>query len=312
MKRFVAGLDGGGTKTAVAIADESGVVVHAFTSGPINFNGNDEAAIRGNFEEIMRIIGEVCGGLDLCEQICIGAAGVSNPTVMPRLTSHVRDCGYQGGLLITGDHDTALCGAQDNPYGMGMILIAGTGSICYGRNEAGLTYRAGGFGYLIDDEGSGYSIGRDLLTAVVRAEDGRSPKTAITQLVYERLQVDSVRGIVGFVYDKRTDKKDIAALAPLLSEACALGDQAVLNIVEKSALSLLELAVPVVETLSLQEGVLAMAGSVLLKNDGVRNAFTAKLNQRYPGLSCITAKKDAAGGAVLMALNRLNGVETGK
>jgi N-acetylglucosamine kinase-like BadF-type ATPase len=309
MKRFVAGLDGGGTKTAVAITDESGAVVHAFASGPINFNGNDEAAIRGSFEEIMRIIGEVCGGLDRCEQICIGAAGVSNPTMTARLTSHIRDCGYPGGLLIIGDHETALCGALDDPYGRGIILIAGTGSICYGRNEAGLTHRAGGFGYLIDDEGSGYSIGRDLLAAVVRSEDGRAPKTAIAALVYERLQVGTVREIVSFVYDKKTGKKEIAALAPLLSEACALGDQAAMEIVEKSARSLVELAVPVVEKLSLQEGVLAMAGSVLLKNEKIRNAFRERLKREYPGLSCIAAKKDAESGAVLMALNRLNGVE---
>jgi len=309
MKKFVAGLDGGGTKTAVAIADESGAVVRAFTSGPINFNGNDEAAIRGSFEEIMRMIGEVCGGLDRCAQICIGAAGVSNPAVTARLTSHVRNCGYPGGLHITGDHETALHGALDDPYGRGIILIAGTGSICYGRNEVGLTHRAGGYGYLIDDEGSGYSIGRDLLAAVVRAEDGRAPETAIAALVYERLQVRTVREIVGFVYDKKTGKKEIAALAPILSEACALGDQAAMEIVDKSARSLVELAVPVVRKLSLQEGVLAMAGSVLLKNDEIRNAFGERLKREYPGLSCIAAKKDAASGAVLMALNLMNGVE---
>lgn len=309
MKRFVAGLDGGGTKTAAAIADESGFVVRAFTSGPINFNGNDEAAIRGSLEEMMLIIGEACGGLDRCEQICVGAAGVSNPTVTDRLVSLVRDCGYSGGLLITGDHETALSGALDDPNGRGIILIAGTGSICYGRNEAGLTHRAGGFGYLIDDEGSGYSIGRDLLAAVVRAEDGRAPETAISSLVYDRLQVETVRELIGFVYDKKTGKKEIAALAPLLAEACALGDRAAMAIVEKSARSLFELAVPVVRRLALQDGVLAMAGSVLLHNEEIRNAFEERLNREFPGLSCIAAKKDAASGAVLKALNLLNRVE---
>jgi N-acetylglucosamine kinase-like BadF-type ATPase len=301
--RYVAGLDGGGTKTAVTVADENGLVVHTFTSGAINFNGQDEMSIRLSLREIVETIDKVCGGLIHCVQICIGTAGVSNPTVFTRLTSNVRECGYQGGLIITGDHETALCGANDSEYGI--IIIAGTGSICYGKNEFGLSHRTGGFGHLIDDEGSGYSIGRDLLTAVVQANDGRIPQTAITRMVYEQLQLETVQQVIGFVYDKRTNKKDIAALAPLLSNACALSDQAALTIARKSARSLFELVVPVVNKLSMQEGTVAMAGSVLLKNTFIQASFIEILKQSYPGLHCIPAKKDASSGAILLALNRL-------
>lgn len=303
MLRYVAGLDGGGTKTAVTVADEKGVAVHAFTSGAINYNGQDEASIRSSLREIFETIAKVCGGLDRCAQVCIGAAGVSNPTVITRLEASVRACGHQGGLLITGDQETALCGAHDSEYGI--ILIAGTGSICYGKNESGRSHRTGGCGHLIDDEGSGYSIGRELISALVRAHDGRIPATPITGMVYEQLQLESVQQIIGFVYDKRTNKKDIAALAPILSHACALGDEAALSIAKKSACSLFELVIPVVEKLSLQAGTLAMAGSVLLNNTYVQTAFADMLIQRYPDLKCITAKKDASHGAVLMALAKL-------
>ncbi|HEY2494800.1 MAG TPA: BadF/BadG/BcrA/BcrD ATPase family protein [Paenibacillus sp.] len=302
--RYVAGLDGGGTKTAVNIADETGLVVHTFISGAINYNGQDEASIRRSFQEICATLAKVCGSLDHCVQICIGAAGVSNPTVISRLESNVREYGYEGGLIITGDHETALYGAQDHLHGM--ILIAGTGSICYGKNECGLSHRTGGYGHLIDDEGSGYSIGRDILTAVVQANDGRLPPTEMTRMVYKQLHVETIQQIVGFVYDKSTNKKDIAALAPILTNACALGDEEALTIARKSACSLFELVVPVVEKLSLQEGTLAMAGSVLLKASFVQTAFVEMLKQRYPNMHCIIAKKDAASGAVLMALDRIN------
>ncbi|MBP1966279.1 N-acetylglucosamine kinase [Paenibacillus aceris] len=304
MKRYVAGLDGGGTKTAVTVADEHGLVVHAFTSGAINYNGQDADSIRHSFQDIFEEIAGVCGGLENCGQIVIGAAGVSNPTVSARLEANVRECGYQGKLFITGDQETALCGAHDSEYGI--ILIAGTGSICYGKNEDGVTHRAGGYGHLIDDEGSGYSIGRDLLSALVRAQDGRIEGTVIAGMVYEQLQLSTVQQIIGFVYNKETNKKDIAALAPILSEACTQGDETALAIAAKSAESLFEIAVPVVEKLSLQQGSLAMAGSVLLNNSYVRSAFVKRLGERYPDLTCITAKKDAASGAVLMALNRLD------
>ncbi|GGI46781.1 N-acetylmuramic acid/N-acetylglucosamine kinase [Paenibacillus marchantiophytorum] len=303
MKRYVAGLDGGGTKTAVNVADETGKLVHAFTSGAINYNGQDELSIRQSFQEIFETIATACEGLDACAQIVIGAAGVSNPSVIARLEANVRACGYHGELLITGDQETALCGAHESEFGI--ILIAGTGSICYGKNEAGFTHRSGGYGYLIDDEGSGYSIGRDLLAALVRSQDGRLPETVITGMVYEQLQLSSVQQIIGFVYDKQTNKKDIAALAPILSAACELGDKAALGIVNKSAQALCEIAVPVVEKLSLQRGSLAMAGSVLMKNTYVQSLFAAQLNEIYPQLTCITAKNDAANGAVWMALNRL-------
>ncbi|MBG9793764.1 ATPase [Paenibacillus dendritiformis] len=300
---YVAGVDGGGTKTAVTIADMKGTAVHTFTSGAINYNGQDEASVRSSLQDIFATIARVCGGLERCVQVCIGAAGVSNPTVIPRLEASVRECGYEGGLTITGDQETALCGAHGKA--VGVILIAGTGSICYGQNEAGQSHRAGGCGHLIDDEGSGYSVGRELLSAVVRAHDGRIPATPITEMVYRQLQIESIQQLIRFVYDQRTNKKDIAALAPILSQACALGDKTALSIADKSARSLCELVVPVVEKLGLQAGTVAMAGSVLLKNSEIRNGLTALLGERYPGMRCIAAGKDAAYGAVLLALGKL-------
>ncbi|SFJ01373.1 BadF-type ATPase [Paenibacillus sp. UNC496MF] len=302
--RYVAGMDGGGTKTAVTVADEHGRAVHRFTSGAINYNGQDEASIRQSFRAIMAEIAQACGGLGHLAYVCVGAAGVSNPAVRQRLTADVRECGYAGGLLITGDHETALCGALDSP--VGMILIAGTGSICFGRDAAGHTHRTGGCGYLIDDEGSGYSIGRELLTAAAKAGDGRIPPTVVTGLVYERLGVTSVRELVGFVHDKRTNKKDVAALATLLAPACDAGDAAALAIVKKSAAALLELVGPVAERLAMQGGRLVLAGSVLLKNAYVRDAFEALLGQAYPGMRCVAAPADASEGAVRMALLALN------
>lgn len=303
MKKYVAGLDGGGTKTAVKVADENGLLVHSFTSGAINYNGQDADSIRRSFLDIFSGIAGSCGGLENCAQIVIGAAGVSNPTVSARLEANARECGYRGKLFITGDQETALCGAHDSEYGI--ILIAGTGSICYGKSESGQVHRSGGYGHLIDDEGSGYSIGRDLLAATVRAHDGRIAETVIAEMVYEQLQVTTVQEIVGFVYNKETNKKDIAALAPILSAACAEGDAAALAIAEKSAVSLVEIAVPVVEKLAMQQGSLAMAGSVLLNNTYVRDAFVDRMGSLYPQLMCIEPKKDAASGAVLMALNRV-------
>ncbi|XID93510.1 N-acetylglucosamine kinase [Paenibacillaceae bacterium WGS1546] len=298
--KYAAGLDGGGTKTAVTIVDGQGREIRSFVSGAINYNGQDEESVRRSLEEIFRTIGEACRGLANCARVCIAAAGVSNPSVAPKLTSLARSCGYAGELTIVGDQEAALVGAHEGASGI--ILIAGTGSICYGRNEAGETHRAGGCGYLIDDEGSGYSIGRDLLAAVVRMHDGRLPPTAIAPLVYERLKTDSVRELIAFVHHRNTNKRDIAALASLLSDACDAGDAAALAIARRSAESLRELVLPVANKLILRRGSLALAGSVLLRNRYVREELLTLLRLDLPELNVYPARKDAAWGAVRIAL----------
>ncbi|MCT2195439.1 BadF/BadG/BcrA/BcrD ATPase family protein [Paenibacillus sp. MB22_1] len=301
--RYVVGIDGGGTKTKATVADETGNVVRSFAVGPLNLNGQDAGSVEQTLDHLLRIVAEVCGGLEHCVQMCLGAAGISNPVAAERLTSLIRSGGYRGGLDLVGDHETALCGALDRSHGL--ILIAGTGSICFGRNARGETHRTGGCGHLIDDEGSGYSIGRELLSAVVRAADGRSGPTAITELVYAQLEIDSVRQLIGFVYSKDTNKKDIAALAPLLSPACELGDSTALAIARRSAIALAEMAAPVASRLALEEGELALAGSVLLRSAHVQAGVREALNERFPRLTCTLPKHDAAYGAVMLALRAL-------
>lgn len=301
--RYVAGIDGGGTKTAVTVMDETGRTVDTFASGGINYNGRDEADVRRHLEEIAGMLDAACGGLASCTQLVIGAAGVSNPTVPGRLTTALRESGYGGGVHIVGDHETALFGALEREHGM--ILIAGTGSICFGRSESGDVRRTGGFGHLIDDEGSGYSIGRDILSAVVRSHDGRAPTTVLTELTYAKLGISSVAEIVGFVYDRRTGKQDIAALAPLLSEACALRDEAALAIATRCGVSLAELVMPVAARLWPDGGELALAGSVLLRNAHVREALLTRLRQVCPAVQAAEARRDASAGAALMALRML-------
>lgn len=301
---YVVGIDGGGTKTAVTIAYDNGDIALNFAVGPINYNGGDHTAIAATFEEIFKNINSCCGSLADVAHICIGAAGVSNPQVKHFLEQNVRNNGYAGQITITGDQETALYGAQNAMRGI--ILIAGTGSICFGINEKGKRHRTGGFGHLIDDEGSGYSIGRNLLSILVQAEDGRLSDTIIPAMVYEQLQLSTVQEIIGFVYSKATTKKDIAKLAPIMSLACERGDKQALKLAERCAVSLYELVVPVIERLELHESQIAIAGSVLQKSSFVKEALERKLSREYPRIKLIMPIKDAAYGAVLMGLSIIN------
>lgn len=306
---YIVGMDGGGTKTAVTIAhdQEQEGDLFTFTVGPINYNGGDADDIAASFAEMFERIKQYCHGLQAVVHICIGAAGISNPLVAHFLEQHVRKHGYDGPLTITGDQETALYGAQNDTQGI--ILIAGTGSICFGVNAKGERHRTGGFGHLIDDEGSGYSIGRDLLSLLVRAEDGRVGATMVPAMIYEQLGLGTVQEIIGFVYDKNTTKKDIAQLAPILTLACEKGDVYALKLAEHCAADLYELTIPVIERLQLWDSPIAIAGSVLHKSRFVREALERRLTQSHPQNKLIMPIKDAAYGAVLLGRAKANSGE---
>lgn len=303
MNGYVAGIDGGGTKTAVALTALDGTLLDEFNAGAINLNGESAANVQGNLRKIIDEIRLRCGSLDNCRGICIGAAGISNPKAREELEVSVRSSGYAGRLIIIGDDRTALYGAMGKMCGI--ILIAGTGSICFGRNASGDEHRTGGFGHLIDDAGSGYAIGREILSAVVRAFDGRNEATALTGMVFEQLRISTIPGLIRFVYDSSTNKRDIAKLAPNLTSACALGDPAAMRIAERCGADLMEMVRPVADRLGLAEGEIATAGSIMLRDPYVRNAFLSRLNAEYPGMSCIYPRHDAAYGAALYMLDNL-------
>ena len=239
------------------------------------------------------------GGLAGCGALCIGSAGISNPDAYHFLENTVRAGGYRGPLQIVGDQVTALAGALGTP--VGTVLIAGTGSICYARTADGHERRSGGWGHLIDDEGSAYALGRDILRAVVRAADGRAPATALTALLADRLGAESVQSVIRFTYAPTTTKKEIAALATLLDPALQQGDAAAHAIVDKAANELAAMATAVIPALDLQNGAIALLGSVLVKNRTLRTALTARLHAQFPSLSFPAPLGDAADGAAVMA-----------
>ncbi|SDS72696.1 BadF-type ATPase [Paenibacillaceae bacterium GAS479] len=301
---YILGLDGGGTRTTICVADESGLELQRFEVGPLNINGQREGAAEQTLAAVAHEL--VRRGVPLadCISLCIGAAGISNPEAPNRLAAALELHGFRGILTLAGDHETALWGALEGQPGL--VLIAGTGSICYGRGVSGETHRAGGFGHLIDDEGSGYSIGRAMLSAIVRAADGRSSgPTALAAPVFGQLELNGLAELVRWVYDPARVKKDIAGLAPLLAAACNAGDAAALAIAEHSAAALAELAEAVAVRLDLADGQLAPLGSVLLLCAPLRAAFAARLAQRLPRLRLTGAHRDAAYGAVLLAQREL-------
>ena len=297
-ERYYSGWDGGGTKTEVLCVNAAGEVIASQRFGPVNINGADRERVVQSIRDCMDFMSGLPGGLEACAALVIGAAGVSNRELNALFQDTIRSCGYTGPLALKGDQEIALAGAVESA---GAVLVAGTGSVCCGQDGYGHQARAGGCGHLIDDEGGGYAIGRDILAAAVRAMDNRIPSTVLTTLLKEEMGFENSRDIITWLYAPTTGKKEVAALAPLMLKAMDMGDEAALNIARKAALELTELVKGVWRTLDLKQGELAFVGSILLKCDLINREVTRLCEEACPGLRVIQAHGTPAQGAVKLA-----------
>lgn len=289
---FLAGVDGGGTKTKVVCVTADGQPLDTRLFGPFNLNSIGE-------ERFVGLLTEICAyltSLGSCEALCIGSAGISNQNMVRLVSDAMTRHGIRNWKLV-GDQEIALWGALDAQPGI--ALIAGTGSICFGRAADGTTVRSGGWGHLIGDEGSGYALGRDALAAVAKAMDGWGPETKITALLADQLHLTTRQEIVAYAYGG--DKSRIAALSRLVEEAAREQDAVALEIIRKNAAQMAQLVGAVSRKLCLGETKVAMLGGMLEHDTQLRKAFQKEMAAVHPQITCVAPCHDAATGAVMMA-----------
>lgn len=287
----IAGIDGGGTHTRLELRDEENRLLSRTEFGPFNLNAIGEAA----FRRLLRQVFAACGDMADCAKLCVGGAGISNPAVGAILGQELERAGFSGMWKLCGDQEIALRGAMDGP---GIAVIAGTGSICFGKNQAGQAARSGGFGHLIDDGGSGYALGRDVLSTVVQALDGRCPDTVILERVYYCLGREDPGAIVSFVYDETTDKAAIARFSSIALALAEEGNPTAQAILNRGAGELYALAAAVQRRLGLEGRPIALLGGLL----SGENPYRQTVEQKLSGLgTVIYPAHDALWGAAQMA-----------
>src|SRR5580765_311785 len=173
---FVLGIDAGGTKTVCYLADGDGRTLGEGRGSGANLHAHGELEVEKVLHEVIeQALGDRAIRPDA---VCVGVAGVDREEDDRLMRSIMRRLGLGAQTLIVNDALVALvAGVGDEP---GVFLVAGTGSIAYGVNRDCVAARAGGWGHVLGDEGSGYWIGRQALMAVVREADGRGPATRLT------------------------------------------------------------------------------------------------------------------------------------
>ncbi|MGE5576464.1 MAG: N-acetylglucosamine kinase [Syntrophothermus sp.] len=300
------GVDGGGTKTLWVAANAAGKVFGSGSLGPSNLQVVGEGRLRRLLAEVVHQAESATGCHPGAWQgVCLGLAGVGRPGDRELVEEMLREQGLSR-IQVVSDAHVALAGALGGQPGA--VVIAGTGSIAYGANAAGATARAGGWGYLLGDEGSGYAIGRAAIARSLQALDGRGAPTGLGAAISAHFGLIELTEIINRVYGGTLDRSEIASLVPLVDKAAADGDQVAGAVLAEAGGELALLAKAVLERLAMPGGAVATVGGVLLGSRGVREAFTRRLAELWPGAAVVLPKFWPAVGAVILAARQAEAV----
>jgi N-acetylglucosamine kinase-like BadF-type ATPase len=227
------GVDGGQTGTTALIGDETGRVLGAGSGGPCN-----HAAAAEGRQKLVHAVGDSVAAARA--QAGLNARGVRFAAACFGMSGGPRDKQAilreilpAAVVVVTDDAVIALAGATAGEPGI--VTIAGTGSIAFGRNAAGLTARVGGWGYIFGDEGGGFDIVRQALRAALRAEEGWGPPTALARALLDATGAADANETMHRFYTPDWPRSRVAALAPLVDEAAMAGDAVARDILRNAA-----------------------------------------------------------------------------
>lgn len=309
MKLFI-GIDGGQTSTKCILADQTGKVLGVGEGGPcIHLKDEDarEHARKVLYKAIHQAL--VAAGLSdtmEIESAFVGITGVSGPQAPAAITYREGVLGQFRIKLISIDHDARVALAGAIPTMIGVIAIAGTGSIAFGMNANGESARAGGWGYLLGDPGSAYEMGRQALIAICGEQDGTGPPTALTPRVLELLGIKTADLIPQVIYRDPAPKLRFASICKLITEVAEAGDPLASGIFSQGAKSLARMTCAVIRKLGMSDAPLCVSGSggVFQSGELIWKPYREEVLAHYPEASVIRPRFNPLHGSLLLALKQ--------
>lgn len=304
--KYVIGIDGGGTKFLVRAVDVNGVLLGEY-EGPTarHHNIGEEEMARRVDASVAACLAQFDGKREDCLAIAAGISGIDSDedqaavdgafAAMPGFTCPI-NCMNDAELThynLTG--------------GVGVLVIAGTGSIAFAKNRAGKSCRVGGWLYsIMSDEGSGSYITRKALHRFSRWMDGCCPKTPLITLVQERLGITTRGELMAHATEINTPPWELKSLAKEVDMAAAQGDEAAIAILNDAAACTSELATEAIRQLQLDkedELNVGIWGSAILKSPLHKHFFEEKLKANFPQTKVLVPSKTAAEAACMLALS---------
>jgi len=305
--RIVVGVDGGGSRTRVTVADERGTPIASVEAGPSAVRPGETERAAG---VIAAAVGQALQAAGMAAVtpavLCVGVAGAGREPERHALWQALAGRDLADDVMVHADATIALDDAfADGP---GILLIAGTGSVAFGRGPTGTMARCGGWGPICGDEGGGAWIGRRALSVVTAAADGREPETALSGAVLTAAQVGTVDALIA--WSAAATPADLASLAPAVLQCAEGGDLRASALVTFAAEELVVHLRTLARKLFVDERAaapIAFAGGLLGRRSPLRARVEHRLKSAVPGAQVDPREIDPARGAVRGALRVLAG-----
>ncbi|QJW93647.1 N-acetylglucosamine kinase [Frigoriglobus tundricola] len=299
---FVIGIDGGASHTAAVLADARRRTAGARRGRTVEHPGGRRGV---PLRELDAAVAEAFRAANLPRTpvgaAALGLAGVDLNEGLDIIRGWSDRVQLAERLSVA--NDATLLFAAGTPDGWGLAIIAGTGSIAFALDAHGRDARAGGWGYLLGDEGSAFRVGLLGLRAACRAADAIGEPTALLPVLLGELGSTDARDLIPAVYRGKWDKAAIAGLAPLVLNAAAAGDRAATAIFEQEARELARTAAGAVAAGDLpRDGVpLALTGGMVIENAMFRDRFLRELRACGVTPDPVGLVDDPVVGAVVLA-----------
>jgi N-acetylglucosamine kinase-like BadF-type ATPase len=307
---YFLGVDGGGTRTTAWLADERERVLARATTGPSNplkvgFAACQQEILLAARQAVAPVYGRHPkspagrGGFENppLQAVVLGLAGTDRPPIHRKLFAWLRKNIPAHHHLLTSDAAIALRAAIG--ASPGIIVISGTGSIAFARDDRGRVLRAGGWGTLFDDAGSGYDLGRGAITAALRDYDGRGPRTQLLARVRAALALEDITHVVL----QPLTPQEIAALFPVVLEAARRRDYVAARLSAQAGRDLAELALALMRRLGWSRRIVPVvcAGGVFRSSPAIRRSFSSHLRRSAPNAHTLLLRRPPVEGALALA-----------
>ena len=299
--RHVLGIDAGGTKTRAILADETGRVVAGARGGGANLRTHGELEVEKVLHSVIeRAEGEAGVRADA---LALGIAGADRPEDYAVLREILRRIGFKSRVVLANDARIAFVAGSARR--VGLALICGTGSIAWGRNSRGEVARAGGWGWHLGDEGSGFWIGEHAIRDVLRGVDGRGPATLLEKPLFEHFGIERPEEIVRALYDRDYPRHQVAMFAVRVQEAASRGDAVARQILAGALEELLLAARSVIGRLNLEAEPydVVLSGGTFAALPALQESVGRRL--ATSNARVILLEEEPAMGAVKLALEEL-------
>ena len=301
----ILGIDAGGSHTRCCLADSEGRISSFAHGGPANRNFVSPEAARTALERVLAALFVPSGEP-------VDAAIITGAHLHSKTEAIVSGYTRAGNVIFVDEFEASLAAGlciagQWRPEPPGVVVMAGTGSFCKGRNSEGQLCYAGGWGPLMGDEGSGYDIAREILRAVVKSADGRAEKTRLTEMVQAHFKISEPGELKRVLYDPPIARHDLAGLARYAFQAAEMGDTAAIGILGEAGRRLVRLAHPVVKGLFKpgESFPLILSGGVFERESEISDTLNLEISALCPDADILPAKLQPVIGAIVICLDAL-------